>query len=391
MRKLLVLMALCALVVMLGSASFAQTVYVLTNDDNPAGNTATAFVLNTATGALTQAAVLTTGGTGLGGGFFAATSEAVAQNEACVFVADTGSDDIAAFSKATGFKKVGNYSNAALSFSALGAGGSISVTPNGKFLYGGYSGSENIGAWSVASNCALNFIAAYVPSTGADTFSPLKVTPSGSALIVPSIDLSLATLFSINATTGALTEVNNVNWSTNTTCESVGCYPSGLDITENNSLVVFGNPTLTNNGIYALTASIGASGLSNPQAFTLTNSANVGNDNVPWFTSQSYPTGNGGMLFGMSGYNNPFIQSGIVAAEVSSTKGITVVNSTAITTPDDFLGSIRTHELILVVAIYPNTINTYKIAANGSLTLLKSTTDAQGAGLLSLDLYPETR
>ena len=62
--------------------------YVVTNEDIAGPNSATVYKLNTA-GALTEVAVLQTGGTGLGGGYFGTTR--VAMDDNCIFVSDGGS------------------------------------------------------------------------------------------------------------------------------------------------------------------------------------------------------------------------------------------------------------------------------------------------------------
>ena len=60
------------------SSCFAGTAYVVTNNDNPSGNSATIYSLNTSTGALSPVlADLPTGGFGNGGGYFAGTERAL--------------------------------------------------------------------------------------------------------------------------------------------------------------------------------------------------------------------------------------------------------------------------------------------------------------------------
>jgi Lactonase, 7-bladed beta-propeller len=395
MRKLLVLIALPAL---LASVSFAATgTYVLTEDENTSANTATVFSLNTTTGVTTEVKKLSTGGTGLGGGFFAGTTVTISSNNDCIFVADTGSNDIAAFA-APSYAKVGNFSNAALNWSNSGDGGSIALSPNGKWLYGSYSGSENIGAWAVGTGCKLTYINSYTPSTGPDLFATLHVTPDGNALIVPSIDLELATMFSINSTTGALTEVNNVNWGSSVSlCATDGCYPYGFDISGDSKVAFFGDPTTANGGIYALACSVNTTtGLSNPKAFTLTNTANAENATYPWFPKSSYATGTGLLYIGMSGYYDPVENSGVVVAKVNETPALKVEASTVFATPngscDGCTGTIESHGALAVSAQIPNLINVYSVnAATGAFTLLKSNTDSNATSLLSLHVIPETR
>jgi len=395
LRKTGLAFALVALIATLGPVSFGQ-IYVVTNDDNPSGNTATVFSLDTGTGVLTQVKVLSTGGTGLGAGFFAATSQAIQQSATCIFLADTGSNDIAAFSKAKGFAKIGNFSNSHLNFSATGQGGSLALTPNGKFLYGTYSGSRNVGAWTVNADCSLTYLNAYVPHVGKDTFSPVKVDPQGTVLVVPAPDLQAAEAFKIN-TNGSLADADFVSWAKNSTCQQIGCYPTGLDITADSATVIFGNATFTNNGNYVLTATLSPTqGLINPQVFSLANSTRVGNCNVPWLSKQAYSTGSGPLYLGMSGYENPIVLPGMITANFNEQPqpNITATNATALTdTPYDYEGAIRSIDSAneLVVAVYPNLIYVEKINPDGSFTTMKENTDRQGVGLLSLDIFPNGR
>jgi len=383
-------LAIFAVVAALCSVSLAQ--YVIVDDDNPSGNTATVYKL-AANGTLSQFKVLQTGGFGFGGGFFANVGSTITQNAACLFIEDAGSNDIAVFSKATGFSKVGNYSNSSLNWSGY-FGGSMSLTPDGKYLYAGYSGSLNIGAWKVNADCSLTFIAAYVPSIGADNYGALKVTPNGGALVVSAIDLSGAEIFRINSN-GTLTDVNNVSWASVGNCSTNGCFPTGIDITKDSKVVIFGNATLGTPS--ALTANITASGLASPREWDLTNSSNVANNNVPWLSPGAYSTGQGFLYFGMSGFESPSLLPGVVTASFKeSPLNISVVNSYLINNPVQFDGRIETTAKTvtgsgLIVAEWFNTLETFKINANGSLTSLHQTTDTQANGGLSFSVYPPSR
>jgi hypothetical protein len=397
MRKFQVVATLLTL---LASVSFAfgQTTYVLTEDENPSANTATAYTLDTTTGVTTQVKVLSTGGQGLGGGFFASTAVGVTSNDACIFVADTGSNDIAAFEAPT-YKKVGNYSNSAVNWSDSGAGGSIALSPNGKYLYGAYSGSENIGAWSVGTGCALTFINDYTPSAGPDLFATLHVTPDGKGLIVPELDYGIVTLFAIKSTTGALTEVTNATFENISDCASDGCFPYGFDISGDSKVAFFGDPTLTGNGLFALGLNIDTTTgtLTNPSFFTLTAGNSIGNSSFPWFPASSYAHGSGPLVIGMAGYDNGTENSGVVVAEVTETPTLKSVGSSLFATISSSsctgcAGTLETHGAIAVSAQYPNTIAVYSInATTGKFTLLKANTDANAVGLLSLHVIPETR
>jgi hypothetical protein len=127
-------------------SSFAATEYVVVNNNNSISNAAVLYNLDTTTGVLTKSKVLHDGGQGLpyGNNHFYQVEQAVTQNASCIFAFDTGSSDIVAFSKATGYKRVGKYFNSSLI--AIFDGGSLAVTPNGRFLYASYSETGNLGA-----------------------------------------------------------------------------------------------------------------------------------------------------------------------------------------------------------------------------------------------------
>jgi hypothetical protein len=387
-------MALCA-------TSFAATPLpvVLTNDDNPTAgaNSATAFHLNTGTGQMTVEKVFKTGGTGLGGGFFANSGTAIASNASCVFVTDTASDEIAAF-KAPSYAHVTPNVGIPGMFSTFDEGGSIALSPNGKLLASGNGGSMNISLWSVGTGCVLTHVADYTPKIGADSYSPLGFTPNGAALVVPSIDNEGAEIFKVN-TNGTLTDVNFVLWTGLTDCQNLGCYPTGLDFTGDSKLVVFGNASGGQNSV--LSANITAKGLGNPQNWPITACPqSCGNPNSPWF-SKNGAKGNGELYVGMSGYGPDGIASGEVTMNfVESPLSITEEGTgNFISTPQQAAGALRsvgatgdgTGGGMLVYAIYPNQIATFTIDADGAITAGPVTTDANGQGLLSISVYPNSR
>jgi len=368
---------LVMLVSLLCVPSFAVGPFVVTNDDNPGGNSATAYTLNAATGALTLARVLHTGGRGLGGGFLGSIGVAVASNAHCLFVADTASNDIAAFA-GRAYNLAGRFSNPALNFNVNSAGGSIALAPNGASLYGAYGGSMNIGAWAVGSNCSLTFVGAYVPSVGADFFSEVRVAPNGKYVVVSAPDFEAAELFAVGKN-GELTDRGSVSYAGNSNCAVTGCFPTGIDITRDSKVVVFGNSS----GASALSVNVGSSGFSNPQVWTLTNAANATGATVPFFAAAGY-AGSGALYFGMS--------SGAVVTTqfTESPLSITVTNSTTITQGSP-INTIAATGNTLVVAEPLNQIGVFRINADGSLTLLENITDNNAQPGFSLSIYPNTR
>jgi hypothetical protein len=398
-RKSLVAFVLTAMVA-LCATSFAAVPLpvVLTNDDNPnaGANTATAFHLNTSDGTMASIKVLETGGTGLGTGFFAYTGSAIASNGACVFVINTASDTISSFA-APSFAKTGDAGFSGM-FSGQLSGGGVALSPNGKLLASANSGTLNVSTWKVATNCTLTHVGDYTPSIGADIFATLAFTPNGKALIVPSVDFEGAEIFQVNAN-GTLTDVNNVSWASLTECQTLGCFPTGLDITSDSRVVVFGNASGGQNSL--LSVNIGPKGLTNPQNWPIAACpSGCGNPNVPWF-SKNGAKGNGELYVGMSGYGINNIPSGEVTMNFTeSPLRITEEGSgTFISTPQQALGAIRsvaatgdgTGGGMLVFAIYPNQIQTATIDAGGAITLGPVTADANGQGLLSISVYPNTR
>jgi len=394
--KLTLALALFVVMIALCAVSFAATnpIFVITNDDNTSANTATVYSFNSTTGKLKQVKVLKTGGTGLGAGFFAMQSQAVQHNDKCIFVMDNGSNDIAAFQGPAGnYKKAGTFSNVAINTSGVGLGGSIALTPNGKFLYEGASGSSNVGAWKVQANCSLKFIAAYTPSAGTDLYDLIKVTPDGKTVIVPALNNQAAESFSINQITGALKDLGNLKWASNSTCASGGCFPFGMDFTADSKVVIFGNPSTALNET-GLSASVGSKGLSKPAEYNLTNTAGVQNLTTANFSPACAPLKLCVLFFGGSGFNNPAEQPGIVtttftenplkikithSVAIGSGSGGQFINSVALAGPT---GSW------MIIAQSPNSILVYPVSSTGKLGKLKSTTvDAQSTNLISLSVF----
>lgn len=180
MKKVDTVLKLAVSLVWLCASAFASSEYVIVNNNNYISNSAVLYSLDTATGTLTKTAVLHTSGQGLqtGNVYYYQIEQAVTRDAGCIFVFDTGSSDIATFSKSAGYRRVGRYFNSDLIANFLG--GTLALAPNGKFLYASYSETGNLGAWSVNSGCTLTFVAnsGYLSDVG-----PLRVTPNGKYLL----------------------------------------------------------------------------------------------------------------------------------------------------------------------------------------------------------------
>jgi hypothetical protein len=355
--------------------AYASTEYVVASSNDFLQNTLAVYQLDTASGALTKVASLSTGGTGLGPNHSNNVSfleQAISPNANCIFAVDAGSNDIAAFSKGTSYSLVGNYSNSSLNASFLG--GSLAIAPNGKFLYASYSTTENIGAWQVNQDCSLSLIGVYAPSAGAADNTYLKVTPNGKQLVA-SVGVS-AELFSIDQNTGALLDVGYLSFQT---VSSIW----GLDITRDSRVVVLaGITTLDRVEPVALAAQITSTGLIRPRAWSLLNATVNGNEGV--FLGAGGYAGNGNLYFGMN--------DGVVTTLFTEQPlKVTIENATS-TLPLDSDAAIGVTGNILVMAQVPNALATFSINQDGSLTPLSSTVlDDPNAALFSLSVFPNTR
>jgi hypothetical protein len=383
MRACLVL----ALVFVISNATFAATAYVIANDNvSSPSNSLTVYTLDTATGSLTQIASLATGGKGLGQEIAEPvynTMIAVSSSGACIFAFDGASSDIAAFARASHFNRVGNYSDPA--FSSGDFGGSISITPDGGFLYATYSNSQNIAAWAVNSDCSLTLLSAYVPRAGGVT-GPLKVTPNGKELIVTSG--SAAETFLINSTTGLLQDVGYLSFGDFMQC-NLDCTLYSLDITKDSRGVVFAANVQIDDYSFiepvALAAQITGNGLANPRGWTLKNPSGVTGNYSAFLDANAY-AGNGNLYFGM--------YDGIVTASFTENPPkISATQSKFMDIPQFYSGaSIAVDGNVLVQAEYPNLINTFAIGENGSLTLLNTVTlNNPNAAMFSLSIFPVSR
>jgi hypothetical protein len=359
----------------LSISSFAGTSYVIVNNNPFGANSVSAYKLDTANGRLSFYGKVATTGQGLGGGIVAV-GQAITSDARCLFAIDSQSNDIAAFASPS-YKLVGKFSNSALNFSNY-AGGTIVVSPNGRFLYGAYTGSMNIGAWQINPNCSLTFIAAYVASIGSDAYSGLGVSPNGSVLVVSAPDFQAAESFKIGSN-GSLTDLGFVSFASVNSCFDAGCFPAAIDFTKDSKIVIFGDASSQPS---VMTASLGTNGLlTNPQEWDLPNSTGLAFSNAVFLSAQAY-AGSGFLYVGLDG--------GVVTATFTENPlSITTANSTMIA---DFVGGLASTGNTLVLTkggVNPN-LATFRINSDGSLTPLTTVTDTGGDPIWPT-IYPNTR
>lgn len=246
MKRLNPAPALIALALMTTALTQAATNYVITNDDNPSGNSASIFSIGQG-GALSLVTTIPTGGFGRGGGYAAASRVSVLRSKTqnCAYVSDAlgpnnaRPGDVASIDMST-LKLVGTYPGTALDSGALWGIG-MAENPAGTFLFAAYSTSGTIATYAQGSDCQLKFKSEII-AIGANVGSVdgMKVTPSGKYLIVAYGDASIGS-YAINPTTGALKLVNRYLVTDNGLA-------TGVDITKDGRWALFGSVAIGTGG-----------------------------------------------------------------------------------------------------------------------------------------------
>jgi len=383
MRRLQTLLSSFAAVTGLCLSSFAATEHVLANNNNSLGNSVVWYDLNTKTGHLKMVSVLDTHGKGWGGeADLSGVQQAISPDAGCIFALDLLSSDIAAFSRATGYKRVGNYFDQNLVSNA--DGDSIALSPNGRFLYASYTGSDSIGVWRVNSDCSLALITQF---GGITSLGPLEVTPSGTYLLARGG--SGASEFAIDHATGSITYLGTVAFSSGPCSGGPACMPYGIQVAKDNKLVMFASfpPDVRSTFPVMLTAQITSSGLINPKVRALTTEKDLRFNIFPFLSAAAYE-GNGTIYLGVTtgGVSTP----GVLTADFTEKPLHFAVTNSTVVQPQ--VGNIAVTGNVMVIAEYPNQIGVFRIQKDGSLKLLSTTTiDEQGEGLFSLSIFPNTR
>jgi len=295
--------ALLAITLAFGILAQGATKYkhtLVTNDNVSGSNTGAVFSFDNTSGMLTQGQSLATGGSGLGGGFFAAKAIAATSTNkpSCVYLIDAGSNDIAAFTGPGGsYAKVGNYTSSASLWAYDGGG--LAVTPDNSTLISANSESENISTWGINSDCSLTHENDYTPSASPDLFgSGLAISPNGKVLLVSVTDYGDVEGYSIGSA-GVLTD-NGYTTTSTTGCSSGGCYPAGIAFTGDGTTVAIGNASFTWSMFVANVDSSGK--LSNINWINLTTQTTLTNAEVPVFGSACAKKTKCNLFMGMSGF-----------------------------------------------------------------------------------------
>ena len=221
---------------MLLAASGAH--FVITNDDSFKSNTASFYLSSTENGlpTLTKTGVVTTGGRGLGGGYFAGLGVVLvhAGAQQCVFVADSGTSDIA------GIILPGQQVSGTFRGSKQDDGGlnGITLAASSTYLYASFTGSYTIATFRIEPGCKLHWVRDIsAVGMGLGTVGPMAV--HGNMLVVSYGD---STIESFNISGGSPVPNGDEQLSTGS---KNGNLPSGIDITQDGHFAIFGDVTST--------------------------------------------------------------------------------------------------------------------------------------------------
>ena len=364
----------------------ASTQYVVVNN-NGVPNSATIYSLDQTHGMLTEVTTLKSSGNGGGVGPPSASNVMQAINSAgtCVYITNYGTNDISAFSKAINYREVGRYKNGDLGYESQ-AGGSLSLTPNGRFLYATYSETENVGAWSVNSDCSLTLIGIYVPSGGTEPLVNLQVTPNGSFLVLPLAGQPYAELFTIDSGSGQLTDKGYLDFRSLAGCQTGGCAFDGLDITKDSKVVLFAGATNGKPSVFA--AQITPNGLVNPRRAFLMSQEYVTGPRMLVMSKAAY---SGSGLVYISCFGGRGFPGIITASFTENPPNLSLLNETLIDTGAEGIGPLAVVGDLLILDNMPNMLQVYSINADGTVDLTSTTTDSNAEYPSSLSAVPNNR
>jgi hypothetical protein len=220
------------------SSGFAQTPhYLITNNDNSQGNSATFYTIG-AGGQLTHATVVSTGGSGWDGlGYVVTNKINVAHDRVagdCVYLSDYVAGphpDVTSISIAT-LTVTGKFQGSQTDQATnLGMG----LANNASYVYANFTASQTIGTFKKMAGCQLQFVAD-TPAVGLGSGSIVGMIAHQNILVVTFGDGSIE---SFNISSGVPVSNGDLQYSTGHTQN--GYNPTAVDITADGHFAVFGD------------------------------------------------------------------------------------------------------------------------------------------------------
>jgi len=329
--------------------------YVYVNNNVSGPNTVSAFSVD-ANGALTPIAgsPFATGGSGVGGGFFAANRATIATVRKFLFVANEQTNNISVFSIDPATGALTSVPGSPFpTGGASGSGISLGVTPDNQFLFASSSGSSNITVFSIAANGTLTSIAGS-PFAAGGLPDGIKVSPDGRFLAVALISPDAVGVFTI-ASNGALTAVPGSPFP----AAAIGGV-AGVDINCAGSLLFGGEATLVGTNIDVF--SIGSNGALTPIPGSPFNNQGTGNNSNVVVLSPSDEH-----LF----VSNQ-VSSTITVFNVASDGTLSLIPDSPFADPGGLPTVMATNEAGTLLYVYTSggAVSVFRIAADGKLTLV---------------------
>jgi hypothetical protein len=216
--------------------SFAQTRYVVTNDDIgfPLPNGASFFSVG-ANGVLTFQAQVNTHSWGIGGGYFGANRVLSISDgdQPCVYIPQARSGSIAGVAVNT--LTLGGVASG--SFIDTGQSNGIGLVAQGGYVYASFTDSNTIGTFSIQGGCSLTFINDVVVN-GVNGGNINAMATHGSLMIVTYTDGSIE---SFNIANGVPVSNGDAQLSTATIKTKDATYPNEIQITSDGHYAIFGD------------------------------------------------------------------------------------------------------------------------------------------------------
>jgi len=216
--------------------SFAQTRYVVTNDDIgfPLPNGASFFSVG-ANGVLTFQAQVNTHSWGIGGGYFGANRVLSVSDgdQPCVYIPQARSGSIAGVAVNT--LTLGGVASG--SFIDTGQSNGIGLVAQGGYVYASFTDSNTIATFSIQGGCSLTFIDDVVVN-GVNGGNINAMATHGSLMIVTYTDGSME---SFNIANGLPVSNGDAQLSTATVKTKDATYPNEIQITSDGHYAIFGD------------------------------------------------------------------------------------------------------------------------------------------------------
>ena len=236
MRIFNAFLATVVILCLTGSISFAQTRYVVTNDDIgfPLPNGASFFSVG-ANGALTFQAQVNTHSWGIGGGYFGANRLVSVSDghQPCVYISQAVSGSIAGVAVNT--LTLGGVASGSITDSGQSNG--IGLMTQGGYLYASFTDSNTIATFSIEGGCSLTFISdtAVIGVNGGNINA---MAANGAMMVVTYTDGSIE---SFNIANGVPVSNGDAQLSTATVKTKDATFPNEIQITADGHYVIFGD------------------------------------------------------------------------------------------------------------------------------------------------------